>query len=127
VKTSSVASRTKEDSLLDSKSLFSQTLLIQHVIGLVENEHLDVPRIELLLDDHVHESSRSSDDDVSGDGSGMSVEGVLDTEEDLNGNELSHRSNDLLDLTSQLSRRSETDSLREEGYDIQKNGEGSED
>lgn len=53
------------NSLLDADTLVTQTLLVKHVVGLVNNENLQLRDVKLPAFDKVHDSSRSSHDDAA--------------------------------------------------------------
>lgn len=98
-------------SLLDSHGVISKTLLVQHVVGLVKDEELDATGLGLPLDEDVHDGSWCADNDVRVDEGRLPVERILDTKEDGHVRELTHRTDVLLDLSRELSRRGKADGL----------------
>lgn len=51
--------------LLDSLALISKTLLIQHVVGLVQNKNLDTTAVQQLPPDHVHDGTGRTNNDLA--------------------------------------------------------------
>lgn len=104
------------DSPLDTERLISQTrapiLLRDHLIGLVQDEDPD----ELGVEDgraarhHVQQCTGRADKDLLLDFD-PSLPTLRNCQERLDFGELSNLVDDLLDLTRELSRRSETDGL----------------
>lgn len=91
------------DALFDLHALLAHALLVQHVVGLVNNEDSQSLRIKLAAANCVHDSTRRADDNGASN-TGRSVNGAghggLDNEI---GEELAHGLDDVLDLTRQLS------------------------
>lgn len=89
--------------LLDFHTLLAHALLVQHVVGLVNNEDSQLSRIKLAAADGILDSTRRAHNDGAPD-SGRSVDstgnGGLDDEI---GKELADGLDDVLDLTGQLS------------------------
>lgn len=92
-----------QDVLLDLHALLAHALLVQHVVGLVNNEDSQLSRIKLAAADSIHDGARCADDNGASN-TGRSVDsagnGGLDNEI---GNELAHGLDNVLDLTGQLS------------------------
>ena len=62
----SLAQAIRSESLLfDPSTLISKTLLIQHIVGLVKDKNFDLVCNELAAFDHVHSSSRGTDNDLN--------------------------------------------------------------
>lgn len=85
--------------------MIPQSLDVQHIIRLVQDQHLDPLDVQHPFPDHVHDRPWGSDDDLRGDFR-VPVPPVLDGQEGLKGEEFAHGLNDDLDLTSEFSRRS---------------------
>lgn len=91
--------------------LFSQALLIQHIVRLVKHEAHDTSWVHFPLDDHVHDRSRRPDDNVCCYWRSRASEGIFDAKEGRNGGELPHRLYHFGDLTSKFSRGGKANSL----------------
>lgn len=57
----------KQNLLLDSQALIAKSLLIQHVVGLIQYKDLKLRDIQLSAPDDVHDRTRGSNDDTSSD------------------------------------------------------------
>lgn len=57
----------KQSLLLDSQALIAKSLLIQHVVGLVQHKNPKLRDIQLSAPDDVHDRTRGSNDDTSSD------------------------------------------------------------
>ena len=110
---------------LDAETLVTQTLLVKHVVGLVNNKNLQLRGVELLALAKIHDGSRSSHDDAASntrlarDGAGN---GGLDNQVLA---ELTNGLNNGLDLAGKLSAGSKQKGLRLMGFgevDARKNG-----
>lgn len=99
------------DVLLDLHALLAHALLVQHVVGLVNNEDPQLSRIKLAAADGIHDSARRANNDGASN-TGRSVDstgnGGLDDEI---GKELAHGLDNVLDLTGQLSGRGQKECL----------------
>jgi hypothetical protein len=87
-------------------------LLVEHIVRLVQHIKPHVPRVQLLLHDHVQHRPWRADDDVGVDGLRFPVKGVFDAEEDRDGSKLAHSPDDFLDLAGELAGGGEADRLR---------------
>lgn len=100
------------DVLLDLHALLAHALLVQHVVGLVNNEDSQLSWIKLAAADGVHDSARRADNDGASN-TGRSVDsarnGGLDDEI---GKELAHGLDNVLNLTGQLSGGGQKECLR---------------
>ena len=86
----------------------------KHLVGLVEHEHLHAIGLEESSLDHVLDTARSSNDDLRSFLKGLHVianTGSTNAGVALNVHEVANGDNDLLDLLSQLTGRSENQSL----------------
>lgn len=87
------------DVLFDLEALLAETLLVEHVVGLVNNEDLQLARVKLAALDNVHAGARRADDDRALD-SGRSVDGTRDGSlHNQLRDELADGLDDTLDLT----------------------------
>ena len=93
----------ESDSLLDSDTLLSKTLLVKHVVRLVEHKHLDSTRIDALGLDQVERLSGCAHNQL-----GSNLVSTLDLvrQRELRGHisELGHGLDHLHDLTGKLAR-----------------------
>src|SRR4051812_1739081 len=77
--------------LLNALALIAEALLIKHVVRFVKNKDFDVARIQQPPLDHIHDSARSSDDDLSFDLL-TALRGIGHSKRDLQAlHELTHR------------------------------------
>ena len=53
-----------EYSLLHTRTLLAKTLLVKHVVCFVKDKNLHMLRVDKSPADHVHDSSRCSDENV---------------------------------------------------------------
>lgn len=89
--------------LLDLEALLTETLLVEHVVGLIDDENLQLTGIKLAALNNVHAGARRADNDRTLD-TCRSVDGARNggLYDELR-NELTNRLDDVLDLTRQLS------------------------
>lgn len=100
------------DVLLDLHALLAHTLLIQHAVGLVYNEHLQLAGVELAAADGVQDGTRRTNHDGAPN-SGSAVDSTGDSSLDNEfRNELSNSLDDILDLTSELTSGGQQQGLR---------------
>ena len=100
--------------LLDTDTLISKTLLIQHVVGLVKDKDFDLVSHQLAAFDHVHSSPGGADNDLNFKAISIAV-CDLRWNSDTRGqpfDEVSHDLNDSKDLTGQLTAWRKYKSLR---------------
>jgi len=104
----------------------------KHLIGLIEDEHLDLVGLEDTALDHIVDTARSANDDLGALLEGLHVLadiGTTDTGVALNAHEVTNGDDDLLDLLGKLTGRGEDQSLAglEVGVDLLegRDGEGS--
>lgn len=97
--------------LLDSHALLTQTLLIEHVVGLVENQDAKLRHIELSARNDILDSSRSSHNDGGPDGL-ITNKSTRDGGGNVQvGDESSDSPDDTLNLARQLSTRGQGEGL----------------
>lgn len=97
---------------LDSHALISETLLVQHVVGFIKNQKLQLANIELLAANDIHNGTWGSNDDGGSDrftsrqgaGDGGSHFQIFD--------ESANSHDNTLNLTSKLSARRQSQGLR---------------
>jgi len=104
----------------------------QHLVSLIENEHLHAVGLEEATLDHVVDTARSTDDNLRTLSKGLHVipdAGTTNAGVALDVHEVTNGDNDLLDLLSKLTGGGENESLAglEVGVDLleNRNGEGS--
>lgn len=97
--------------LLDPSALVAQTLLIEHVVRLVNNEDLQLGHVELSSSNQVHNRTRSSTDNT-GANRGVSRDDTGDRGSDIQlFAKLTDRLYHALYLASQLTARSKNQRL----------------
>lgn len=116
------------EELEDVVDLFGETTR-QHFVGLVEDEHLHVVRLEDTTLDHVLDTAGSTDDDLRAILESLHVitdAGTTDTGVALNVHEVTDGDDNLLNLLSQLTSGSEDKGLAslKAGIDLLKDGDG---
>ena len=103
--------------MLVRNSLYKHMLIRtyrKHLVSLVKNEHLHAISLEEASLDHVLDTARSSNNDLRSFLKGLHVianTGSTNAGVALNVHEVANGDNDLLDLLSQLTGRSENQSL----------------
>jgi hypothetical protein len=106
------------EELEDVIDLLSETTR-QHLIGLIQNEHLHVVSLEDPTLDHVLDTTRSTDDDLGTLLESLHVvtnAGATNAGMALNVHEVTDSDDDLLDLLGQLTGRGQDQSLA--GLDV---------
>lgn len=100
------------DILFDLHALLAHALLVQHVVGLVNNEDPQLSRIKLAAANGVHDSTRRADNNgASNTGRSVDSAGHGGFDDEI-GEELAHALDDVLDLTRQLSSGGQKECLR---------------
>ena len=94
-----------DNALLDTQRLVAQPILVQHVVRLVEHEHLHLRHIYDLPPQEVRHRPWCAYDNVRVDASRALRDAVLDCVFSLYRSELAHRDNDRHDLPRQFTRR----------------------
>jgi hypothetical protein len=116
------------EELEDIVDLLSETTR-QHLIGLIENEHLHLVGLEETTLDHVLDTTRGSNNDLDTILESLHVitdRGTANTGVALDVHEVTDGNNDLLDLLSKLTGGSKDKSLAllDVGVDLLENGDG---
>lgn len=98
---------------LDTNALIAKALLVEHVVGLVQDQHLELGGVEDASLDHFMDGARSSNHDSSCHPLGTSRSICRDRSSNAKAfKELSHHVDDTDDLTCELTGRSENQGLR---------------
>ena len=92
-----------DNALLDTQRLVAQPILVQHVVRLVEHEHLHFRHVDHLSPDQVRHRPRSADDDLRCYVRCALGQAFLDRVLSLNWCELAHCVHDRHDLPRELS------------------------
>ena len=93
----------RENVLFDLHALLAHALLIQHVVGLVNNEDPELSWIELASTDGIHDSARCADNNgAPNPRCSVNSAGHSGLNDEI-GDELAHGLDNVLDLTRQLS------------------------